>query len=156
MHLDKCGSIACPCNERQVRMKTNRFQNILEGGFQKLRARIYKRNKRIVGTKHEAVNIKGKQQRWEWHDIQEAARGARCASLEYTCYTNAFSAICHASFFLTVIYCRHLPAWPHYIGLLCIAVTNYFPSYFIEHSSLVSVTSTMTRLRAGESKRVIY
>lgn len=36
-----------------------------KGEFQKSRARIYRRNRRVVGTKHKAVDIKRKQHRWE-------------------------------------------------------------------------------------------
>jgi hypothetical protein len=42
-----------------VRRRPKNFQKILERRFQKLRARIYKRNKRIGSVKREAEHIKG-------------------------------------------------------------------------------------------------
>lgn len=51
--------LACSCSERQVRRRPNNFQKILERRFQKLRARVYTRNKRIGSVRHEAEDIKG-------------------------------------------------------------------------------------------------
>jgi hypothetical protein len=52
--------LACSCSERQVRRRRNHHQKILERRFQKLGARIYKRNKRIGGSgKRRAEDIKG-------------------------------------------------------------------------------------------------
>lgn len=42
-----------------MRRGPNNFQKILERRFQKLRARVYKRNKRIGSVRHEAEDIKG-------------------------------------------------------------------------------------------------